>query len=135
MHDFSQCKLELTFEFGATNNKYMDLDVNGYNVSPDCPCVTLLISLPTTVYLIVSNKDPTDTIVDSNGNIVQDCYVKLSSMTIDGFNINEKFLHQKIILTTVNGFAVTSSYFGFNGTIELVLDRKSVMSQCLYLNR
>lgn len=134
MHDFSQCELELEFEFGSTNGKYMEIKINGCTVTPDQPHIKLSISLPTTIHLELSNKGPNDTIVDSSGNIVQDCYIKLKAITIDRFVLNEKWLHQKIILNTVDGQQITSNYFGFNGTAILVLGCNSVLAQCLYMN-
>jgi hypothetical protein len=134
MHDFSQCELTLEFDFGSTNGKYMEIKVNGRKVTPDQPHIKLSIYLPTTIQLDLSNKGPNDTIVDSSGNIVQDCYIKLKAMVIDGFTLNEKWLNQKIILNTVDGQQITSNYFGFNGTVTLVLGCKSVLAQCLYMN-
>ena len=134
MHDFSQCNIALEFEFGETNGKYMNLAVNDVAVTPDCPHVDLTITLPNTIQLTLSNKGDNDTIVDDSGNIVQDCYVKLTAIAIDGFKINEKFLHQKVIINTQDGQSITTNYFGFNGTVFLILDRTTVLSQCLYLN-
>jgi hypothetical protein len=134
MHDFSHCELKLEFEFGSTNSKYMEIKVNGCKVTPDQPYITLPIYLPTTIQLELSNKGPNDTIVDSSGNIVQDCYIKLKTMAIDGFALNEKWLNQKIILNTNDGQQITSNYFGFNGTVTMILNRNSVLAQCLYMN-
>jgi hypothetical protein len=141
MTNFDKCRLKLDFKFGKTNSDYMNLLVihreKQYNVSPDsndCASVDLNLNLPDVVVLIVSNKNINDTIVDSEGNIVEDRYIQLQSAHIDGFELNYNFLHKKVVLNTTNN-SVVSSYFGFNGFVNLIFDQENVFYQIYTLNR
>jgi hypothetical protein len=139
MHNFNLCTLSITFEFGSVNGKLMQVLVDGELIvpGPDLKALVCLpIRLPANVSILFSNKDSSsDTLVDEHGNIVQDLYVKFSEIRLDGFLLNEKYLHQKIILNTVDGNTVTTSYIGFNGTVTLNFDHPTVFSQYLWLNQ
>ena len=139
MHNFNLCTITIAFEFGSINGKIMQVLVDDELVMPDeklKSIVWLPIRLPGKVTLKFSNKDSTvDTLVDQTGSIIQDLYVKLTEVRIDGFLLNEKYLYQKIKLTTESGEIITTSYIGFNGTVVLDFSHSTVFSQCLWLNQ
>jgi len=142
MHDFSKCRLQIKLEFESIGSKIMNVDINGHRVIPTDVNGKLLsvtefdIVLPTEVLITFSNKDPNfDTIVDQTGNITQDLCVKIKSIALDGFKLNEKYLHQKLSIVTENGNSITTSYIGFNGQMSLTFDKSDVFSQYLWLNQ
>jgi hypothetical protein len=93
------------------------------------------VELPTQVVLKFSGKNSdTDTLIDENGNIISDMYVKINSASMDGFDLNKIFLHQKIKLLTESGQAIQTSYFGFNGISTIEMPESSVFSQYLLMN-
>jgi hypothetical protein len=139
MHNLNLCTLSIALEFGSVNGKLMQVLVEGEPVDPDSDLKALIclpIRLPTNIKIEFLNKDSSaDTIVDSKGNIVQDLYVKFSEVRLDGFLLNEKYLHQKIILNTMNGDTINTSYIGFNGTVVLNFNHHTVFSQYLWSNQ
>lgn len=93
------------------------------------------IQLPKKLVLKTSGKiDGVDTKVDAKGNIVEDMYIQIESISLDDFPLNEIFLHQRINLLTENGKTNTSNYIGFNGTVNLDFVEDNVFSQVLTLN-
>ena len=142
MINFNSCLLTLKFKFGKTNDDYMNLKIvhenSEYSVVPnadDCSTFQIKLNLPDKIVLSVSNKNEFDTVVDDQGNIVQDRYIQLQEASLDGFELNHHFLHKKIKLTTTNNNEVTSNYFGFNGFVELDFNQSNVFYQVSLLNR
>lgn len=145
MTNWANCLIEFDFEFSKVNNNAMRLIVEynakKYDVIPNfvgdigTARINLPITLPTYVTLIVSNKGINDTIVDDTNKIIQDCYIKVTSVKIDKFKLNDIFLHQKIHLVTHDNNVVTSNYFGFNGHAVLDFKKTTVLAQYLSLNQ
>ena len=142
MINFNDCLLTLKFKFGKTNNDYMNLKIvhgnNEYSVVPnadDCSTFQIKLNLPDKIVLLVSNKNEFDTVVDEQGNIVQDRYIQLQEASLDGFELNYNFLHKKIKILTLDNNEVISSYFGFNGSVELDFNQSNVFHQVSLLNR
>jgi hypothetical protein len=133
----------MEFEFGKCNNQIMDLSM----VVDDDPPIQILpnddqttqvnitVDMPTQLVLQFKGKDPnTGTLVDNNGLIIEDMFVKILSVAFDGFELNEKFIHQKIKLVTDTGQEILTSYIGFNGTVTLDLAESDMFSQYLLMN-
>ena len=145
MPNFSRCTIDFKFEFGTIDGRAMTLEIS-------TPTETILVipnqidsrligdtkievDLPTQIVLKFTGKNyNTDTIVDENGNIVKDIYIKILSMRMDGFKLNEKFLHQKIKVVTDQSQQYNTAYIGFNGLIEFDLNEPNVFLQYLTLN-
>lgn len=141
MINFNQCNLEIDFEYGSCNNKLFNVtvccDTDCHDMIPVNNKSTFqkYIALPCRLTITTSGKNHLqDTIVDNEANIVEDLYVKITRFALDGFMLNEKFLHQKIQITTTNGDVYTTCYFGFNGVITLDLMESSVFAQVLTFN-
>lgn len=134
------------FEFGKVRDAFMRAEILIDDKVYSVPCewsgdvgqgtVQVPVTLPSKLIISLSGKGPNDTLVDDQGNITQDCYAKLTDVYIDSFRLShDHFLHKKIILQTENGQAINTSYFGFNGTVQMDLDKNSVFSQYCALNR
>jgi hypothetical protein len=136
-----RCQLRFGFEFGHVDQRRMNLKivVDGQEPCDIVPenqraAVTIDIVLPTTVRLEFSNKNyNTDTILDQQGRITDDVHVKIQSMSLDNFEFDELFLHQKIKLTTDQQQTVISCYIGFNGAVTFDFACSDVFSQYLLL--
>lgn len=81
---------------------------------------TVACTVPDTIKIQVSGKNlRRDTIVDSQGQIVQDKYVLLRDLRIDQMSVCAPWLPNGITLHTDKGHTVQSNYWGFNGTVQI----------------
>jgi hypothetical protein len=134
----NQFSMTFNFEFAGINDQYLTLEVVNNNqrfyVLKENPKITLDLALPTVVYFHFSGKNYNiDTVVDDNGNILQDKYIKFVSADVDGFTLPETFLYQKLTINTDDHRSFTTPFIGFNGVIELILDQTDIFSQYLKL--
>ena len=140
MQKINHCFIEFDLEFGCVNNKLMTVALSSdENITAIQPGLIdgkylaksrLYIDLPAVVKLRFSGKDhTTDVIFDQDGKITQDMYVKILGVNLDGFNLNEKFIHQGLTINTTDGQTWTTSYIGFNGEILLDLSEPNVFLQ------
>ena len=138
MTKFSKCTLEIDFEFGSCRNRYFSLYVDDSNsltkVSKDDSSYSTNLHLPAIIKLKFSGKTVHDTVTDKDNKIIEDMYVKVLAIRLDKFELNEKFIHQKINIVADSNETHTTSYIGFNGTITLNLAESNVFSQVLTLN-
>ena len=144
MANLTSFQLTMKFEFGKCNNQIMDLSL----VIDDNPPMLILpndtdqtaqveitVDMPARLVLQFKGKDPnTGTLVDNNGLIIEDMFVKILSIAFDGFELNEKFIHQKIKLVTDDSREILAAYIGFNGTVTLDLTESDMFSQYLLMN-
>lgn len=136
MKKFNEVKLHIEFEFSSCNSKFMILTVNNNTVSPDYPFYTCDIMLPEIVKITTSGKDHRyDTIIDKAGNIVEDLFVRIKSISLNNIPLSEVFLHQKIKIKTENGDVHTTSYFGYNGEANLEFLENNIFSQISKANK
>lgn len=119
MEKFKTGQVQLYFEFGQVRDRYMNLRVNGIDVVPDSneqAVVQVSVDFPGELCLELTGKDNNvDTILDSNGNIVQDKFVRLTKVKVDRMIVNDHFLQKWPIVN--DSFA--STHFGFNGQVRL----------------
>jgi hypothetical protein len=130
-----KASLDIEFEFGSIDGRYMTVQVNGQEVVPTNPHITVDISLPTTVRIDYSGKDSqNDTKLDESGNIIADLYAKIKTMRLDGFPMSQTYLYQKLTMHTQDGQVFNTCYAGFNGYMEVVLDQPTVFAQYILMN-
>lgn len=72
------------------------------------------VNMPGSVVIEVFNKQPIDTLLDDNHNIVKDKYIKIEKMTVDSMTIHPAALYDLVELKH-NEKIVKGPYFGFNG--------------------
>jgi hypothetical protein len=143
MAELNTCKLKFEFEFGSIQDRRMDLEiVNDNSTLPIIPGadgrakIQINIKLPTKVILRFGGKNAnTDTIIDSQGNIINDMFVKIVKIDFDGFELGQVFLHQKIQLHTYDDQIITTSYIGHNGQITFDFTESDVFRQYLLCNQ
>lgn len=130
MSNLSCARFEIKLEFGQLLSGKIMNAVLLHN-DHECSGFTVDIELPTKLTLVVSGKNMNlDCIVDNNGKIIQDLYVKILKVSLDGIDTGEIFLHQKIKLVTNDGDRI-GTYLGFNGHIDFVMDQPTVFQQIM----
>jgi len=122
MKKLNRSQVQLHFKFGQVRDTYMSVRVNGMDVVPaanEQAMIEVCVDFPGELLIELGGKDNNiDTIVDSNGKIIQDKFVQLTQVKIDRMNISNHFLQKWPIVN--NSF--TTTYFGFNGQVRLKFD-------------
>jgi hypothetical protein len=142
MGKFNKGAIEFKFEFVGYDNRFMNVDVkcrdNVYIVTPDQNMIgtaTVDIELPDQIILNFSGKDyNADTVVDADGKIVKDVYIRIMSISVDGSRLKDNFLYQKLHIVTDDDREFTTAYIGFNGQIIIDLPKTTIFSQYLSMN-
>ena len=83
----------------------------------------LQISWPSTLRLVLSNKNKMDTQVDNTGKITADKFVQLKRILVDRIEPANDF-YQSLVLHTKRQ-QIRSNYWGFNGWVELNFDQNN----------
>ena len=137
MIKFNECDIKINFKYIKCNEKLMEVRVGDTLLDPQDGYATYstLLELPAQVTITTSGKNHKyDTKMDESGNIYEDLAVQIESIKLDSFDLNEQYLHQKINILTESGETHTTSYIGFNGTINLDFDENNVFAQVLKAN-
>ena len=79
---------------------------------------TTELTWPGTVVIKLFNKQIKDTEIDSQGNILNDKYIKLDRLIIDKIVVDDEILRDFVVLDAGNQL-LTERYWGFNGTVKL----------------
>ena len=134
----SKAQFEIELEFGRLNSgKVMQAKLSHHgqdvNLTPgdNNRChQSIEIQLPARVVLQVWDKDMNqDTKVDHRGNIVEDLFVRIKSVCLDGFKMDPNYLVQQLVFQTEKGDQIKTNYLGFNGFVEFDLVQPRVFLQ------
>lgn len=126
----NRTKVTIDLEFKGINGKHMDLSVNGEPVSlSDKAQVETICDLPSEYILEFSGKDPRDTKIDSDGNIIDDIFIRIKSIKIDGIRLPDTYVHQKIKIKTDSGEEIQTSHIGYNGIVVIPLAESTSFTQ------
>ncbi len=118
--------LTFKFEFGLLNNRHMlveiSFDDHVKKVDPTNSEIILKnVKLPNLIFIRFTGKiTGKDTIVDNNGNIINDMYIKILEIKMDRLKIPTWVIEKKLSYITEFGNKINSSYIGFNG--EMVIN-------------
>jgi hypothetical protein len=130
MSDLSRARFKIELEFGRLSGKSMKAVM--IHDGKECPGFSVDLELPTKITLVVSGKNmSSDTKIDEDGKILEDLYIKIIGVSLDGFDIGVNFLYQKIKLVTEDG-VLTTPYLGFNGHVDFIMDHSTVFQQVLH---
>jgi len=78
------------------------------------------IELPTNFNIFIDGKDRLlDTQVDDDSKIIQDKFIRIEEIIIDGKPIDKNAVHKIIKMTTNEGETIISNYIGFNGMVSI----------------
>ena len=94
----------------ANNNSYTfdDLD-QGQNT------IDLQLTFPCVCKFETYGKDPSDTVIDACNKIVEDKYIILDDIQIDGYSVDKNFLLQHLTFYTEDNQKLDTNFWAFNG--------------------
>lgn len=122
MEKLNHSQVQLYFKFGQVRDTYMSMRVNGIDVVPDADeqaMIELWIDFPCELVVELEGKDNnTDTVIDSDGKIIQDKFVQLTQVKVDRMSVGNHFLQKWPVVND----SFTTTYFGFNGQVRLNFD-------------
>lgn len=138
--NFNSVRMRFEFEFTRVNERMMVIDIPEYGllVNPSSPgsyTAEFDLIIPASIKMIFSGKNQNlDTILDSDGNIVQDLCVQLNKIWLDGLPVN---VHASKIskFTRESGESQATNYIGFNGELVMHLDHDNAFDQIMSWNR
>lgn len=139
---FQQAEIKIEFEFSKVNDKTMCVDLiattDTCRMWPEQSgryCITTSLILPCAIDLIFSNKNnDCDTILIGD-QIVEDLFVKITNLWLDGIAVPESVIQKLSILRLDNGKCILSNYIGFNGVIRIELTEQCVFDQVMVWRR
>lgn len=124
MQNLMTAEIEFDFEVGSTNDSIMQLKIVNSNEEIDVDnlvigsnTISLTVEFPQTIILVISGKGKNDVVVDENGNIIADKYIKLVDIRVDKLSVDPHYLPRFVKILTESGEIITTNYFGFNGTV------------------
>lgn len=125
-------KITVFLEYGQCNG-FMNLTINGQNVTTDTHEINL--KLPDKLVFSLSGKNYNhDTIVNTQGSIVSDKYIKLVALHIGGIPVEEVNLFKICHYQTDQGTTLINPYWGFNGTVTIDINQENFVKYLLLLN-
>ena len=86
---------------------------------------------PFKIDFIVGNKQPLDTLLDDQGKICADKFIKLSGLIVDRVPIHELLLRDLCTLTTDSN-QLKQNYWGFNGIASICFEHSDTLSWHLH---
>lgn len=96
--------------------------------------IDFMIDWPSKVKILVSNKNPGDTLVDKHGQIIKDKSIEITGVSMNGFFLQIDLIDKIFDCRREGQTNVThENYWGFNGIIELDLTHTSPMRYMLSL--
>lgn len=117
-------KIDITFEFGLSNGS-MTLNISEpyrhikllHNIKSPIVNMSFDVEFPTVLVFDISNKDPNhDTVVDSQGNIVSDKFVKVKSIRVGNVPVGEGLLFNMCkYFPEFRKESVNDTFWAFNG--------------------
>lgn len=104
--------------------------------TPGCHSLVFAVNLPTTVNLRFTGKNQGhDTVLDQNGQIVQDLCVKIKNFYIGQIPIDWFVLNKIMRFISESQQEFYTNYVGFNGELILQLDHSNVFDQIMAWRR
>lgn len=136
----SRVKFNLILELGQCHGEYMKIepidDVEyRYEFADDKMIVDFVIDWPTTVKLKVFGKDlKRDTVIDSNGNILANKYIRMISASLAGLQFTERVLYQATKFIPAGQDPINEIFWDRDGTVEFDFNSTSPMAWNLEKN-
>lgn len=135
----TKVKFELLLEMGRCRGECMDIAVSSdikferRVISDDLVHYQFELEWPAVIELELSGKNlQTDTVVDVDGNIIANKYIKMIEASINGFRFNERVLYQSCLFSPVGSVAKNEIYWDRNGLVKFEFDSDSPASWNLY---
>lgn len=128
MQCLKRANCKLTFEFGAIDDRCMTVFVEScgtkQRLAKGQTSCEVPVEFPGELCITVLGKQPTDTKLNDTGDVVQDMYVKIVGLSINGMSVGRGWLERSISLVRLSdNKVVVSNYLGFNGQVKIPLNK------------
>ena len=77
------------------------------------------IQFPTSLVIETFGKGHNDTVMDHDGNIISDKYIKLLDIQLNGLSCDSYYINDGIWIKANDGRVANSNYWGMNGKVTL----------------
>jgi hypothetical protein len=134
--------MKLVFEIGRCHGEAMAMEVwcNGAcvatfdNIKDNTIELVLDVTLPTTLEFHTRGKAPNDTVIDPEGSIVEDKYIKLIRVQYDQMPV-KKWILEKHYCHGVDqtGNRYNTNYIGYNGVTTISIPESKIFQHFLEL--
>ena len=114
-------KVRFVIESQSVNNKSMSLCISCNNKTytfdklEQINNIDIEVKFPSICKFETFGKDPKDTIIDENGKIIQDKFIILKDIQIDGFSVDKNYLSMFIDFHSLDHGKITTNFWSFNG--------------------
>lgn len=94
------------------------------------------IVLPNSLYIFLDGKDNNcDTVVNDNGEIIQDKFLRIEDILLDLKPIDKNILYKMCKCQTTKGEVIHSNHLGFNGIVTLDFNYATSLVTHLFLKK
>ena len=135
--DLNKVLIKMELGFTCVNDRIMSLQIPNHDIllSPAAPgthTVEFSTEMPNILTMCVWGKNQDhDTILDSNGHIVEDLCVNFVGLWLDQICVSD-YRFNMINLTTNCGQKKVTNYVGFNGIVTINLSHCTVFDQVMF---
>lgn len=77
--------------------------------------IEIKIKFPSICKFETFGKDPNDTVLDNDGKIIQDKFIILKDIQVDGFSVDKNYLTRFLDFYTPNHGMIKTNFWSFNG--------------------
>lgn len=126
-------RVALDLFYNAYKDQYMRLDLLANDCLIEIPHfgssrhVEFDITLPCEIQFNLSGKGPLDTVVDENGKVVEDKFIRIDWLSLQGIPVERWILESRLlILHYGSGEQIKTNYFGHNGQAKLVIPHEDI---------
>ena len=93
----------------------------------------IVLDTPNTLKITLSGKTHRDTRIDPvTNNIIQDKYLKMIDVLIEGKPLDRNKVQQMFVIDTEKNGEIRTSYWGFNGTVAMDPEHEDPLHLHLY---
>lgn len=128
-HDLNECLCIIELECINIATRTAKIEVC-YNLES-----VLLTNDTSVVTFEITATIPTDILIKISGIVSPNSEIKIKKFWLDDFELNEKFLTEKIMFISDTGVITTGSKFITNGTAHVKFGSATVFSQVLIANQ
>lgn len=126
--------IQMELSFGSYRGEFMHLSLiaNGDQIlgcegSSLKKSVDFNIVLPGRVLIETSGKNVNDTMLDSDGRIIEDKYIRVDAVYLNNIPVEHWILEQRLfVFQGRDGFFAKTNYFGSNGLAILDLPQTDI---------
>lgn len=134
--------IKLTLEISKVNDKSMSLCIKSNNIvvfekttfDQNNVNIKFETNFPAKIELITSGKTADDCVIDLDGNIIRDTYIKIVNFSIDYMSVKYWMIDEFLFSGTADsGESYITNYIGYNGKTTTVVKGKHLFDYFLNL--